>query len=382
MVTFLDQVFDSSIYRFPGISKLIGRNVLHKRYPYPVSVEWRPIQWLPSISERESPLILKNAIVCPNSSLIIHDGFVKLERVSTATEYEASYAARPLLDHGSRFAVLERKTFDEISINSDAFSLFGNGDFNYYHWLVEILPKLSRLQTFDLDFKKMVLLVPVQVRETPQMKEALSRVNHQEIPIMFLEPGQLASVNTLFWLPSPIYSVFNKRGKSVYRQNDFEFTSKELLTYRKQLGLQLSNLETSTRSKRIFLSRPPSRRPYNEDEIYELFANFGFEKVRTDLLTFEEQVNLFESADSIAGPTGASWTNLLFVTQSIHCFYWRPEEYGDLRVFEDLASLSGSRMHNFVFNSGAKSMAELYNRPYLVPFDRLKEIYEPYLEGL
>ncbi|HEY4652392.1 MAG TPA: glycosyltransferase family 61 protein, partial [Pontibacter sp.] len=66
--------------------------------------------------------------------------------------------------------------------------------------------------------------------------------------------------------------------------------------------------------KRIYISRSKAktRRVLNEQELLPLLANYNFEVVRAEELTYQEQVQLFYTAEVVVAPHGAGLTNLLF----------------------------------------------------------------------
>jgi capsular polysaccharide biosynthesis protein len=377
----IDKTFSWALFKFPSLAKFLGRFVLSKKYPFPKKLVWHKLSWLPSQTEFGKAILFSDVTLFPNTSVIIQREVARLEAVPSAEMELSSYAARPLLDHGINFAVFEDKSnLRKINIQT-GFSLLGNGDFNYYHWLIELLPKLFRFQFQQNIDDELVVIAPTQVLETPQLFEALEMVNFRKFKVRFIAPGESVQVEKLWWLPSENLSVFNKRAGLSYSVEDFLFSPAILSQFRDEIITKIKNTKTST-PKRIFLARPPHRRPYNEEEVFAVFQQYGFEKVRPDLLSFAEQVSLFQNSEAIAGPTGAAWTNLLFSERDTSCFYWRPDEYGEFEVFNNLAQLSGSTMNSFIFKTGTKGMSELYDLSFQVPVSEIQNAFAPGLSSL
>ncbi|MBD1397637.1 glycosyltransferase family 61 protein [Pontibacter sp. JH31] len=69
--------------------------------------------------------------------------------------------------------------------------------------------------------------------------------------------------------------------------------------------------------KRIFISRANARtrRVLNEQALLPLLDRYGFEVVRAEELTYQQQVQLFYDAEAVIAPHGAGLTNLLFSEQ-------------------------------------------------------------------
>lgn len=76
----------------------------------------------------------------------------------------------------------------------------------------------------------------------------------------------------------------------------------------------VSNLVKEGPSRRIYVSRGEARfrRVVNEGELVPLLQSRSFDIVRLELLTFEEQVNLFANAEVVIAPHGAGLVNLAF----------------------------------------------------------------------
>jgi len=66
--------------------------------------------------------------------------------------------------------------------------------------------------------------------------------------------------------------------------------------------------------KRYYVSRRDAtrRRIENEEEVYGLLKEHGFERIELSNLPFKEQMELFHSAEMIVGPHGAGFSHLVF----------------------------------------------------------------------
>ncbi len=70
--------------------------------------------------------------------------------------------------------------------------------------------------------------------------------------------------------------------------------------------------------RRVFISRQGAgrRRLVNEDEVWPILAGAGFERVRMEELTFDEQVGLMRSTAVLVAPHGAGLTNVMFCSSA------------------------------------------------------------------
>ena len=66
--------------------------------------------------------------------------------------------------------------------------------------------------------------------------------------------------------------------------------------------------------RRVFISRAGAerRRLANEDDLWPLFAERGFERIRMEELDFAAQVALMKQTSVLAAPHGAGMTNMVF----------------------------------------------------------------------
>ncbi|WP_347156610.1 glycosyltransferase family 61 protein [Pontibacter chitinilyticus] len=72
-----------------------------------------------------------------------------------------------------------------------------------------------------------------------------------------------------------------------------------------------------TSGRRLYISRANAskRRVQNESELLPVLEQYGFEVVRAEELSYQQQVQLFYNAEAVVAPHGAGLTNLLFAAQ-------------------------------------------------------------------
>ncbi|MEB3292994.1 MAG: glycosyltransferase family 61 protein [Synechococcales bacterium] len=178
---------------------------------------------------------------------------------------------------------------------------------NFFHWMVEIMP---RLQLYDgiPDLQSLPLIVP---QSAPKfVRESLSLAGYDD-RTLFLEDG-------------------------VYR-----FTQLHLLTRLSVTGdvspLAIDWLHHvfSPVANRVTFKNPPSKRLYisrrdanirrvtNEAAVEEVLAPLGFETIVPSEYSLAEQIALFKQAEIVVGSHGAAFANLAFMRPGgvvIECF--------------------------------------------------------------
>ena len=96
--------------------------------------------------------------------------------------------------------------------------------------------------------------------------------------------------------------------------------------------------------ERLFLLRPKGdNRAVNQEELLRVAEDFGFLGVRTEVMSFMEQVELFSTAKFITGPTGAAFTNILFSSKAKSLLYKASLDDNE-NFFALLASIGGGQV--------------------------------------
>jgi capsular polysaccharide biosynthesis protein len=105
----------------------------------------------------------------------------------------------------------------------------------------------------------------------------------------------------------------------------------------------------SASPRHIFLDRRTASRGYNSDAVRRMLAERGFVAVDPSEFSFAEQMSLFASAETLVGPTGAAWANLLFVSPETKSLYWTPQQFAGGQVWSSLAAVAGSSVRELTY---------------------------------
>jgi len=287
-----------------------------------------------------------------SSSVLLPDRLI-VERVPGVDVARCNYAAGRLIAHGLRTAIVASGS--EHHIESGVF-LGGNGAFNYYHWLVELLPKLEFVRENDPP-----LLVSDDVDRIPTFREALTRVAGDR-EIVFLRQDLTYRVSRLVYIESPSICPFNLRKGEGFRIQDFIVRAASIQFLRDHLVG--SAPPPASLRRRLFLARKSVRRDYNQDEIFDVCQRHGFEKIYMEDLSLREQIEAVRSAEMIAGPTRAAWTNLIFVEPGTRCLCWMAEEQREFAAYSNLARAVGAELRYVTYVTGVSDSDRLYFLDY------------------
>jgi hypothetical protein len=196
---------------------------------------------------------------------------------------------------------------------------------NYYHWLVDTLPRLIILRQSHPD----ILLLLPQPLPPKQMPDYIQRSAEvfgftRYLPLTIRQVLQADCVV----LPELTAPSLNQNPELVQQ-------------VRAELVAALSP-SPALATRKVYAARVAKgvRSLVNEPEVDALLQEFGFEKVYFEQLSFLEQISLMRETTVFLGVHGAGMTNMLFLQDGAKVIELLNEGYGDLCYFR-LASCLG-----------------------------------------
>lgn len=168
------------------------------------------------------------------------------------------------------------------------------GASGYYHWVIEVLPRLFALETLPFDDSRIILNGPL----SPWQEESLHLLGIDRSRWLLL--GQQYLRAELLLLPSFL-------GDPSPHPVACSWLRQKLL----------STSKPSRQDRRIYVTRRTARRRrvVNESELEPVLRENGFEVVEAEQLSVTDQIRLFSEAGVIIGPHGAGLTNILFAPE-------------------------------------------------------------------
>lgn len=239
---------------------------------------------------------------------------------------------------------------------------------NYFHWMIEALPRLSIIDKFP-ELKNTPLLVDATLY--PQQLEALEYLTQGNREIIRLNKGEAYHVKRLIY-PSCLSHIHNNYFHPIDYRKDVVI-SPDAIIYLKNRFKPLTDDTKATR--KIYLSRKSTganKRIENDDEIANFLANHGFEVVLPETLTFAEQAKLFSQAAIIIGASGSAFTNLIFAqqnTQAIILSANNPQI--NFNLFSTIAQVNGVHLTYILGNDIAGSSSTQTHNMFNVPTSML-----------
>jgi capsular polysaccharide biosynthesis protein len=232
-----------------------------------------------------------------------------------------------------RWLVKRQRFFPTIRrVPGTVISLSTDGHNNYYHWMLDLLPKLFIALAAGLNQGTFYL-------------GASARFQQETLELLGIASARVLDCNAMPFLQADemVVPFLGER----HPPNVFNAGKCRLLA---DVFSFLVASKTSSRSLpvRFVVSRSKtrSRRVVNEAELLARLEPLGFRSVHLEDLSLVEQITLFARAEAIVASTGAGLVNLIHARPGIPVAILMPEECPDL-VCRDIAAFAG--LHCEVF---------------------------------
>ena len=204
----------------------------------------------------------------------------------------------------------------------------------YFHWMVDILPRLEILRDRGVNFEEIDWFLINSYQQEFQ-RETLRILGIPTEKILESDRHPYLQANKLIvpsypgdlgWLPKWALE-FHRREFLNVEQASCLFPKKPGFLEKpgfwggfshpgQTLGGDKTNSypDTARYPERIYISRNQARyrRVLNEDEVISLLSKYDFVKVVPESMSWEEQIALFANAKAIVSPHGSGLTNIMF----------------------------------------------------------------------
>lgn len=265
------------------------------------------------------------AIIGRNYSILDKDGFCIKE----------SYWERDgIMSQSAKWLDPEKEGDDvlnmpAIRVNKTVIMLGGPWCGNYYHWMIDSLPKLRLVEEYlghMLRDPNVFFIAPIDI---PFVKETLIYSGIPENRMINYLDHAFSFADLYFISPANPYLTTTVETKDWLRKRF------------------LPDLNQGDPTSFIYLSRNDSskRNIINEKEFESMLDKYGFNTLRTDGMSVLDQANIFSSAKVIIAPHGAGLTNLIFCQPHTLVIELMASSYVSFVYY----SLSSACNHRYIF---------------------------------
>lgn len=234
-------------------------------------------------------LVLSNGTVINEGGILTQEGYI-LQDTQTSL--------------GDQHRLLNKKrdinTESPLYFNGKLAVISSPGSENWYHWLLQILPRLIILKESNFEYDRIYinnLKYPWQIKS---LEIVLNYLNIPEDKLFVVNSDCIIQATRLI-VPSVPFIPVKGTPLPLWLKKD------------------LRNIFIKGNSKaydKIYISRKyaSTRKIVNEEELIEKIEKIGFKVIYLELSSPYEQAQLFNKAKIIVGPHGSGFANLIFST--------------------------------------------------------------------
>lgn len=213
---------------------------------------------------------------------------------------------------------------------------------NYYHWLYEMMPKFIQIchcinQNDHLRDKKFTILLDYNLPK--QFFEILKVYATITYNIRIIKRFEMLFCPSLLFCTDFWISLDNTKFKPDI-QKEFFVDQYAVSLLKRNITYFFLNKSNYPPHRRIYLERQEhqKRALINSSEVRIFLENEGFEIIYPGQYTFLEQLSFFNEAKIIIGPSGAAFSNILFMQKNTYAIIFSPKTVGaNYYIFQPMA---------------------------------------------
>lgn len=193
---------------------------------------------------------------------------------------------------------------------------------NWFHWIIDTLPVIHFLRHLPPQFQNYPVLLPPISDKSRDWHQSL-RIALRGRPIKMIDAQKLIKVRSLV-MTEGASTAFPRPWKSQQQSGRIFFRENMLTAFADEVRAKATPEKFATEpTRRLFIGRKSGgMRDYNQDEIFEVAGEYGFELVFLEDLPFRNSVRLFNEAQIVIGPHGAGFANILFSQRGTTVLIW------------------------------------------------------------
>ena len=250
---------------------------------------------------------------------------------------------------------------DDLKSMKKGIYLIGRCDENWFHFLLDTLPRLSFFEGVSLDVP---LLIRADIPNTT--KEFLAKITKRKI--VELAPNTRVKVAKLYVCPGRS-SVFDS--KPPKHESWIKFSPEVLIQMRDRIMDSLPNKTSPFTLSSVLLSRKSSKRNLlSAKSIEKLAFKLHVPVKELDEDFFRNQIQIFANANHVISPGGAVLANILFMKPGSKVTVLRASTINKLNIWQQLAEISQveySEVSGIPIYFGLDYLKRLHSNFYISP---------------
>lgn len=191
------------------------------------------------------------------------------------------------------------------SVSHPVVNIMMPGMYIYGHWLIDLLPKLYKLQQ-ELNFSKLKIVLP---RDIPSYSlDFLKMLGLDETSVLYFDPASEILECAEVILPTKCRII------------DGSWLAPYVGMMYDEIAGRIEESDTDL-PKRLYLSRRRLKKQFrklvNREEVSEMILSYGFTEIFPEDYSLEEQLKLYKNAELMVGEFGSALHNSLFSSKDL-----------------------------------------------------------------
>lgn len=244
---------------------------------------------------------------------------------------------------------------------------------NWYHFLIEDLPKLAYCSNLDAD-------IPLLISATTPKNgvELLKLLSNREI--LIISPDRIIEVDQLY-LPKKTSWISDQSPKDSNFENTNFWLDREAISYIRDHLSELNTVYKCEPSLKIFVGRQNqvSRNIVNYNHVESFLIDKGFISLNLNELSVKEAINFFAQSKLSIISGGAECANLLFMQRGTTAVVTYPDTSYNFPLYRSLCEILGIK-YMVTYGSAkikkGQGILEKANSSYILKVKKLKYLLE------
>ena len=273
-----------------------------------------------------------------NNQLIMYEESADPKRDFVSGQWETVFGSRA--HPNTALVKLRRQATESVP---EGILLSGRNDANWFHWLIEYLPRVLQADRVIDDEVPVI----ISSRTPASGISALGSLTNR--PVIVLDPTKAHRIQVLHVVAPPVQILDTTR---IPWSQGLSMNATPLLGMREAWGLDSRG---TLATRRVFLRRNSEHRGLlNEPAIAKIAARHGLDIVDPAALSWEKQKELFSSSELLVGASGAVMANYLLMPSGSQILALTSEPLGDFVLPAAIAAVAGARFSYVTGPSGTK----------------------------
>lgn len=218
----------------------------------------------------------------------------------------------------------------------------GVGGSDWYHWVVEQLPRLLLARRLPDEYRDWPLLVPAATLAAPAARAAIDLLRAGRAVVPIPVDGYVRA-RRLVWIDPPVFGPRDYRTGAWPHPHHAALHAPALTAVRDHVLASLPAGTFDGPRRVLLMDRDAHLERPEAATLRRIAIGHGHTPVDPRDLDLVQQVRLFAGAESLVGPWGNVWANALFARAGASGIVLAPASFSGWSVMANVAAIPGMR---------------------------------------